>query len=116
MVDHVIAPVDDRYKSCIDIHFVKRCRERGLDMTYELADKLNEIACYLNRNPKQTSKYITLYLKPSWCTKIYQITSNNKNFYLVFDARKDRFVTAITHEQMKEREEKRLTNLLDKYK
>ena len=104
--DYQVAELTPAYQSRIVMHFVNRCHQRGVDMTYELADKLNDIARKLNRIPKATSKVMKLYRTPAWSTKIYQVQSNGEFFYMIFDTRKDGFVTIITQAQMDERDSK----------
>lgn len=102
--DYAVAELTPAYRSRIVIHFVQRCHQRGITMTYDLADKLNNVARQLNRNPKLTCKFMKLYRTPAWSTKIYQVQFDGKHFYLIFDTRKDSFVTAITQAQMDERD------------
>ena len=104
-VDYEVAKLPPAYRRRIATHFVQRCHERGMTrMTYNIAVNLNKVAKAMQADPKFKSKVLTLYREPAWSTKIYQVQYDDSFFYLIFDSRKDGFVTAITQEQMDERD------------
>lgn len=106
-VDYEVAKLTPAYRRRIAMHFVGRCVERGMTrMTYNIAVNLNKVARAMQEDPKFKSKVLTLYREPAWSTKIYQVQYDGSFFYLIFDSRKDGFVTAITQEQMDERDSK----------
>lgn len=106
-VDYDVAELTPTYRRRIAMHFVDRCFERGMTrMTYNIALGLNKVAKAMQADPTFKSKVLTLYREPAWSTKIYQVQYDGSFFYLIFDSRKDGFVTAITQEQMDERDSK----------
>ena len=105
--DYEVDELTPAYRRRIATHFVERCRDRGMTrMTYHIATSLNKVAKAMQADPTFKSKVLALYREPAWSTKIYQVQYDGSFFYLIFDSRKDGFVTAITQEQMDERDSK----------